>query len=129
MLIIKKRKNTSYKTSLLINYPNKKDIAWGKKNGYSKHELGDLILIHGERRSPTKAVINFAAKLGIEEETIDEWAKSYFYPYFDWTNGCMAVDEFEMDEIFEYIQRGTTITIHANKPYNVLDSLENITKL
>lgn len=70
--IIKKRRNTGYKISLLIDYPNKKDIEWGKKNGYSKYELGDLILIHGEKRRPSDKIIKYAAKIGIEEETVDE---------------------------------------------------------
>lgn len=109
--IIKKRVKTGYPKSLLINYPNEKDIAWGKENGYSKNELGDLILIHGFPYRPNAAVRNFVAKFGVEEDTLDSWLRDYFYPNFDWTNGCMAVTDEEMDEIFDLVEEGTPITI------------------
>lgn len=113
--IIKKRTNTNFKKSLLINYPNEDDIKWGKIHGYTKQELGDLILIHGEPRKVHPSVVAFARKLGISEKKIEEWARGYFYPYFDWTNGCIAVNDFEMDEIFELIDVNTSIEIHTSK--------------
>lgn len=113
--IVKKRTNTNFKKSLLINYPNAEDIKWGKIHGHSLKELGDLILIHGEMVKPGKEIVEFAKKFGISEDNVDYWAKNYFYPFFDWTNGCIAVNEFEMDEIFELISPGTTIEIHVSR--------------
>jgi len=112
--IQKKRKNTNYRKSLLINYPNKKDIKWGIKNGYKKQELGDLILIHGERRTPTPELLRYARKLGVEDQSVDQWLKQNFYPDYDWTNGCIAINENEMNEIFELIDEGTPITINRS---------------
>ncbi|EQC48799.1 L,D-transpeptidase catalytic domain protein [Bacteriovorax sp. BSW11_IV] len=109
--IVKKRVKTGYPKSLLINYPNEKDIEWGKANGYSKNELGDLILIHGFPYRPNSAVRNFVSKFGVEEDTLDSWLRDFFYPNFDWTNGCMAVTDEEMNEIFDLIEEGTPITI------------------
>ncbi len=114
--IIKKRRNTNYTKSLLLNYPNKKDIEWGKENGLSKRKLGNNILIHGPRTRPAPSVIHFAKKFGIGEESVDAWAKKYFYPFFDWTRGCIAVSQDEMDEIFELIEVGTPIIIYRSKP-------------
>lgn len=113
--IIKKRENTNYRKSLRINYPNKDDILWGRLHGHSIHDLGDNILIHGERIKPAKYVIDFAKKLGISEESVDRWAKEYYYPFFDWTNGCIAVNEFEIEEIFQLVKVGTPIEIHASR--------------
>ncbi len=109
--ISKKRQNTAYRKSLLINYPNNKDLRWGAKNGYKKHELGDLILIHGERRSPTPEILRYARSMGIEDDSVDQWLKQSFYPFYDWTNGCIAVNEDEMNEIFKVINVGTPIVI------------------
>lgn len=109
--IVKKRVRTGYPKSLLINYPNEKDIAWGKENGYSVKELGGLILIHGFPYRPNASVRNFAAKFGVEEDSLDSWLKEYFYPDFDWTNGCMAVTDEEMNEVFDLVEVGTPITI------------------
>ena len=122
--ISKKRRNTNYRKSLYINYPNKADIIMGKKNGYSKKQLGDNILIHGERVTPAPEVVSFAAKFGISRETVDHWAKNYFYPFFDWTDGCIAVNEFEMDEIFDLVSKNTPIHIYTSKKLGMQKSFK-----
>ncbi|MEC7277514.1 MAG: L,D-transpeptidase family protein [Bdellovibrionota bacterium] len=110
--ISKKRQNTNYPKSLLISYPNWKDRHNAKVLGIPEDEIGGMILIHGNPFRPSPAVRAFAAKLGISEETIDQWARDYFYPFFDWTNGCIAVSDAEMDEIFELIAKDTPINIY-----------------
>jgi L,D-peptidoglycan transpeptidase YkuD (ErfK/YbiS/YcfS/YnhG family) len=33
------------------------------------------------------------------------------HSFFDWTNGCVAVTNSEMDELFKYVKIGTKIEI------------------
>lgn len=74
--------------SIRISYPNQEDRrkaeAWGQNPGGS-------IMIHG---LPNDA---------------DEWA--FAYTGLDWTQGCIAVNNNEMDEIWQLVQNGTTIEI------------------
>ncbi|MCR9203545.1 MAG: L,D-transpeptidase family protein, partial [Halobacteriovoraceae bacterium] len=91
--ISKKRTQTSYPKSLLISYPNWKDRHNARVLGIPENEIGGMILIHGNPYRPSPAVRAWAKKLGISEDTIDQWARDYFYPMFDWTNGCVAVSD------------------------------------
>jgi murein L,D-transpeptidase YafK len=115
--------------SLLINYPNKKDIEWGKANGYSVKELGDAIQIHGTPRRVNKALKEFALEyLGWmidDEEELDAVLKKYLYPFVDWTNGCVAVSDEEMEEIMELVKVGTPIKIYRRNP-SIIERLMNI---
>ncbi|WP_127716109.1 murein L,D-transpeptidase family protein [Halobacteriovorax sp. HLS] len=110
--ISKKRQNTRFPKSLLISYPNWKDKHNARVRGIPLDQIGGMILIHGNPYRPTQAVINFAAKLGIEKDTVDRWARDYFYPFFDWTNGCVAVSDEEMNEIFSLVKKNTPINIY-----------------
>lgn len=103
---------SKFEKSLLISYPNWKDKHNAKVLGIPEDQIGGMILIHGNPKKVDPTVLKFAAKLGIEKETVEEWAKNYFYPYFDWTNGCIAVSDAEMDEIFELVEQGTKINIY-----------------
>ena len=110
--IEKKRERTAFPKSLLISYPNWKDHHNAKVLGIPKNEIGGMILIHGNPYRPTSSVRDFAEKFGIDEETLDQWARDYFYPNFDWTNGCIAVSDDDMNEIFELVNQGTKIAIY-----------------
>lgn len=75
--------------ALHISYPNDQDRARARRNGVSP---GGQIMIHG---LPTK------------------WsAKDVGHPRIDWTQGCIAVTNREIDEIWEMVSDGTTIEIH-----------------
>ena len=110
--ISKKRQHTRFPKSLLISYPNWKDIHNAEVRGIPSNEIGGMILIHGNPYKPSKAVIKFAARLGIEKETVNRWARKYLYPFFDWTNGCVAVSDEEMNEIFSLVKKNTPINIY-----------------
>ncbi len=110
--IEQKRQKTRFPKSLLISYPNWKDKHNAKVLGIPDDQIGGMILIHGNPYKPTKTVLDWAAKIGISAETVDQWARDYFYPFFDWTDGCVAVSDEEMDEIFELVDAGTKINIY-----------------
>ena len=86
-------KSAFYK-SLHVNYPNAQDQAKAKQLGVS---AGGDIMIHG---SATTAQVNKLPKL------------MNYLPQKDWTWGCVAVRNVDMDEIWTLVDDGTIITIY-----------------
>ena len=82
--IDRKNPNSKYFLSLGISYPNKSDIAEARTLGQS---AGGDIFIHGEDQKP-----NFFKR--------------------DWTAGCIAVRNNEMQEIYRIVEVGTPIQIN-----------------
>ncbi|MDX1588365.1 MAG: L,D-transpeptidase family protein [Oleiphilaceae bacterium] len=80
--------NSDFYKSIRISYPNQEDRrkaeAWGQ-------DPGDAIMIHG---LPNEA---------------EDWA--FAYVGLDWTEGCIAVTNEAMDEIWQLVKNGTTIEI------------------
>lgn len=83
-----KKSDSSFYKAIHISYPNKKDKARAKENGV---DPGGLIMIHGQKNG-----------LG--------WL-SWLSQKFNWTNGCIAVTNREMDEIWGLVKVGTPIEI------------------
>jgi murein L,D-transpeptidase YafK len=72
--------------SMHISYPNSADAARAAQYGSS---AGGLVMIHGQPN--------------------DIWQGSN--PTYDWTEGCIAVSNREMDEVWALVQVGTPIEI------------------
>lgn len=83
-----KNRNSEFYKSIHISYPNAADRARAAAAG---NEPGDNIMIHG---------------LGPKMAFLGETHRSA-----DWTNGCIAVTNAEMDEIWRLVQPGTPIEI------------------
>ena len=89
--------NTKYYKAFLLDYPNeddKKRFVLNKKNGVIKKNanIGNLIEIHGNGGK------------GI-----------------DWTNGCVALKDSDMDKLYKACPEGTRVTIVGSvKPLNKL---------
>lgn len=86
-----KNPDSRFYRSINISYPNEGDAARAQALGV---EPGDLIMIHG---SP-----NWVPSV--------DWAKKYLQRK-DWTDGCIAVTNDIMDEIWDLVREGTPITI------------------
>ena len=84
-LIDRRNPRSSYHLSVGISYPNSRDIAFASSLG--KNPGGD-IFIHGQPNNSK--------------------AKGR-----DWTAGCIAVKNEEIEEIFAMVQYGTLITLRA----------------
>jgi len=82
-----KKADSFYYKAIRISYPNAYDAAQARASGRSP---GGNIMIHG-----------FPAK-GEKPEVAQT---------FNWTNGCIAVTNAEMDEIWESVEAGTPIEI------------------
>jgi murein L,D-transpeptidase YafK len=83
-----KNPNSGFHKNLGISYPNKKDIEEAKEK---KLKPGGDIKIHGIRNG-----FGFIGK---------------FQRLFDWTAGCIALTDQEVDELYNSVQIGTPILI------------------
>lgn len=79
-----KNENSSCYKNLGVSYPNSSDRA----NGYT----GGLIKIHGLKNG-----FGFVGK---------------FHRFYDWTDGCIAVTDLEMEELFQNVTIGTKLIIY-----------------
>ncbi len=79
---------SGYHRSIHVSYPNEADKARAASAG---EDPGGMIMIHGQR--------NYLGWLS----PLTQW--------FDWTNGCIAVSNAEMDEIWDLVKNGTPIEI------------------
>ena len=84
-----KNPNSGYHKNLGVSYPDKDDKENAKRLGKS---AGGNIKIHGIRNR-----IGFIGK---------------FHCWFDWTLGCIAVTNAEIDELFRAVKVGTRIEIN-----------------
>lgn len=83
-----KKSDSSFYKAIHISYPNEKDIENAKKKGVSP---GGQIMIHGQKNG-----------LG--------WL-SFVTQRFNWTDGCIAVKNKEMEEIWNLVEVNTPILI------------------
>lgn len=88
-VIDSKNPNSRYFLNLGISYPNEIDKAFAKNAGKS---AGGDIKIHGLPNG-----FGFASAI--------------FKAYGDWTNGCIALDNESMQEIYNLVPINTPITI------------------
>jgi murein L,D-transpeptidase YafK len=82
--------NSNFHKSIHISYPNARDRAFARAMGF---EPGGLIMIHGRP--------NWLTSEKVARE----------YDNRDWTDGCIAVKNHEMDEIWRLVRDGTPIRI------------------
>jgi murein L,D-transpeptidase YafK len=84
-----KNSKSQFHLSLHISYPDEKDRANAKRLGVNP---GGDIMIHG---LPDKY-----AYLGLMQS------------HYDWTDGCIAVSNAEIEEIWKLVPVGTAVEIH-----------------
>jgi murein L,D-transpeptidase YafK len=80
--------NSDYFLSLQISYPNPQDVARARSQGL---EPGGQIMIHGQPNEPK-----------YNESRYENW---------DWTDGCIAVSNSDMVDIWLMTEEGTPIEI------------------
>jgi len=83
-----KNPNSSFYKSIHISYPNAKDRENARKQGV---DPGGEIMIHGQRN-------------GYEKYSV-------FVQLFNWTNGCIALSNSDMDFVWDTVKIGTPIEI------------------
>ncbi|USD43898.1 L,D-transpeptidase family protein [Vibrio sp. SCSIO 43135] len=80
--------DSAFYRSIHIDYPNQNDIIKAEALGVAP---GGDIKIHGIKNDDTR--------------------QPEFIQSFDWTNGCIAITNEEMDEFLELVEMGTPIEI------------------
>lgn len=83
-----KKEDSSFYRAMHISYPNNIDRQNAKARGVSP---GGFIMVHGQRNG-------FSWLSPITQN-------------FNWTNGCIALKNSEMDEFMTLVSEGTKITI------------------
>jgi murein L,D-transpeptidase YafK len=83
-----KKKNSTFYKAIHISYPNREDKKRAETKGVSP---GGLIMIHGQKNGYG-------------------WL-SFITQCFNWTDGCIAVSNEAMDEIWQTVDVGTPIEI------------------
>jgi murein L,D-transpeptidase YafK len=83
-----RNEQSRFHRALHISYPNERDRELAREAGLAP---GDGVMIHGLPNG-------------------ESWVGDVHRKY-DWTNGCIAVTDDEMDEIWELVDDGTPIEI------------------
>ncbi|WP_049722224.1 L,D-transpeptidase family protein [Gilvimarinus polysaccharolyticus] len=84
-----KKEDSAFYRAMHISYPNKQDRENAKKVGVSP---GGFIMVHGQRNG-----LGWLAPITQQ---------------FNWTNGCIALKNKEMDEFMSLVKVGTPIQIN-----------------
>ena len=90
-----KNPESLFHKSIHISYPNEDDLRRANEDGV---DPGGDIMIHGYPNYP-KPFFKFLRKIGLIKK-------------IDWTAGCVALDNQEMEEIFENLEVPLPITIY-----------------
>ncbi len=83
-----RKTSDKYQLSLHISYPNARDLAKAHAQGI---EPGGMIMIHGT--------------------PVDEEYPEWFFHTLDWTEGCIAMQNRDIREVWELVKDGTLIEI------------------
>lgn len=86
-----RNQNSKFYRSIHISYPNEQDQMHAHSQG---RDPGGMIMIHGRPNNQRDS------------------ASAWILDKMDWTDGCIAVKNEEMDEIWAAIDNGTPIEIH-----------------
>ena len=83
-----RKKSDKFNLAMHINYPNISDAATARREGVNP---GSMIMIHGTPDS---------------EENPEE-----LFHTLDWTDGCIAMKNYEMREVWNLVKDGTMVEI------------------
>ncbi len=83
-----RKTSQNYNLSMHISYPNARDRATASAKGLAP---GGMIMLHGT--------------------PVDEEYPEWYFHTLDWTNGCIALKNSEMREVWNLVKDGTLIEI------------------
>ncbi|MCQ4265769.1 L,D-transpeptidase family protein [Pseudomonas stutzeri] len=83
-----RKPSDKFNLSMHISYPNARDLARAEAQGVPP---GDMIMLHGT--------------------PLDEEYPEWFFHTLDWTEGCIALKNADMQEIWQLVRNGTLIEI------------------
>ena len=83
-----RKTSDKFNLSMHISYPNIRDLARARREGV---EPGGMIMLHGT--------------------PVDEHYPEWYFHSLDWTDGCIALSNADMQEVWELVDDGTLIEI------------------
>ncbi|MGV8843483.1 MAG: L,D-transpeptidase family protein [Pseudomonas sp.] len=83
-----RKSSDKYNLSMHVSYPNARDLTRANKHGL---RAGSMIMLHGT--------------------PLDEEYPEWFFHSLDWTEGCIALKNTDMQEIWSLVKDGTLIEI------------------
>jgi len=86
--LVKRNPRSDFFMSMKVSYPSAEDVARARRNGWA---AGGAIMIHGLPNDPRKGLDYYATR--------------------DWTDGCIAVSNADMLEIWMLVSDNTPIVI------------------
>lgn len=95
-----------------LNYPSRRDAMAGFKSGLiSWEELVRIYRAHQKKSGIPPQQTPLGGFIGIHGIGKETRKKLAIHRYFNWTQGCIALTNAEIDELRQFIQRGTQIII------------------
>ncbi len=86
--LVKRNPRSDYFMSMKVSYPSPDDVARARRNGWA---AGGSIMVHGLPNDPRKGVDYYSTR--------------------DWTDGCIAVSNADMLEVWMLVSDNTPIEI------------------
>jgi murein L,D-transpeptidase YafK len=86
--LTRRNSRSEFFLSIKVSYPNAADAAFARRNGW---DAGGQIMIHGFPNNPRHAPEHYASN--------------------DWTNGCIALSNADMLEVWSLVDHNTIIEI------------------
>jgi murein L,D-transpeptidase YafK len=103
-----KNPKSAYHLSIHLSYPNAQDRARAQARGVSP---GGEIFIHGMPNSTRNWAWLVSPTLYLIDRELPNEMIHQAMSLFDWTNGCIAVQNKEMEEIYQLVDMPTPIEI------------------
>jgi murein L,D-transpeptidase YafK len=99
-----------------LNYPGRQDAMAGYKKGLiSWEELVRIYQAHQEQNGIPPQQTRLGGFIGIHGIGKETPQKLVIHQDVNWTRGCIALTNAEIDELRQFIHRGTQVTI-LNEP-------------
>jgi murein L,D-transpeptidase YafK len=110
-----KNANSKFHRFLGISYPGGRDAARGFERGMISLETRNSIIRDARARRPPSWDTKLGGWVGIHGYPTDPYLRRWvtlLYPKpHNWTEGCIAMWNFEIDELFSIIPVGTPVSI------------------
>jgi murein L,D-transpeptidase YafK len=94
-----------------LSYPDLKHAEYGLRSGMISPDEYTMIrkAIEGRLSPPWETRLGGA--VGIHGRTLDAGEAQQRYVSTNWTDGCIALDNADVDEIYQVVSLGTPVTI------------------
>jgi murein L,D-transpeptidase YafK len=114
--ICMKKTDSKFHRFLGISYPGEYDAKLAFREGIISKGTRDRIIRHTRQGKTPPWNTKLGGWIGIHgyptKPYIKRWASLLFPKPHNWTDGCIAMWDFEIDELFSKVKIGTPVFIH-----------------